>query len=892
MEDDRLLLVFASKYVEGIESLDDPVPPGTKSSRAEPLSALRAHYPTDAHCVQYVPVGPVAGPGTWPRINKLALRSIRDAGGDVHIHTAIVDMDNPGHAPWTPESLETFAVQLLDYEDDPLVAWCSGIYTTKHGARFFYTLEEPMLPEDFEPRHIALVQAIQTLGFPADPGCSDWTRFFRMPNVVRDGRAQHGEWWHRLVLKEGVRFPLHVLQPKQKERKQTQEYAERVRIERAHPEEDDADALLYAHQGGKQVMTPWMRNAKKALGGNKFFEMLFEGEIPEEGERDNTIYEAAASLIGCLVRRDWKGCPETTPEHIWALLLPVLRTLEPDAGTPDWLAKGWHCVKDNWEKEDAKHRAMVEKAAGDESALARIARAVSGWDSKISALVEAGGIDEKSGTITEDSLLGLVNRRLIAALPTGREFYVMQPDGRYSPTPVSSQMLIPYCRAVLDEIIPTYRMAGGRDAKLVDCDPRDLINNFTTIVSEVVFEPNDTPGGFLRNADTPHASIVIPPYGRNPDLEPTYDERVDTWLRLLFGDHYDRAERWLAWALAFEEGPICALSIVGPSGAGKTMLKTALSEVLQRPDGAEFEDLTGDWQYGLLKSPFVFAEEGLSLGYRRIHPADAFRRLVGDHRIIIKRKNLAPASMFNNIRLLFTANNDTFLRSLVEGKDMQPEDREALAVRLMHLDVSSAATEFLRAKGGRRFTNGWIADSGRPSGYAIARHLLHLYEKRESLGRDERLLVEGNIIDTKMDELRLHSGSVNIVLEALITMIRQWRQITGNERYDFAVVRDECAVYVTAATIRDFIKDRMTHIKQDTTIQSVATAMKTIIRDQDSTLKSINGARRRWYRLDLSFLHNAAERFGWPTEQIEYIMYGKEEPHGTTDPIPFKQERA
>jgi hypothetical protein len=264
------------------------------------------------------------------------------------------------------------------------------------------------------------------------------------------------------------------------------------------------------------------------------------------------------------------------------------------------------------------------------------------------------------------------------------------------------------------------------------------------------------------------------------------------------------------------------------------------------------------------------------------------RRLIGDHRIIVNRKGLAPALMQAHPRLIFTANNPSLLHSFVQDREMQPEDREALAIRLLHIEVQPEAVEWLRMRGGRKFTAGWISD-GLASGYVLAKHLLWLYERRESFGRGQRLLVEGNIDDYVMDEMRLNSEGVIEVIEALVRMIESWGHVQDNPKYDFHVDLSERKVHVTAATIRAFIRDRIKPI-HDISVRRISSALKSIVLGGGSELSRVAGIRRRRYAVDLPFLISAAERYGWPTEGIHAILEGKayeQAKEQSTNPLPF-----
>jgi len=132
--------------------------------------------------------------------------------------------------------------------------------------------------------------------------------------------------------------------------------------------------------------------------------------------------------------------------------------------------------------------------------------------------------------------------------------------------------------------------------------------------------------------------LQLPMYQRNEFLTPHKSEAVDGWLRAFFGSHYERAEKWIQYALAFEEGPICALSIKAPAGIGKKMLTEGLAECLVHPYLATGHDMCGKENGALLKTPFLVVNEGLP-SIRDNAPADVFKELTAGDPIRVRELN-------------------------------------------------------------------------------------------------------------------------------------------------------------------------------------------------------------------------------------------------------------
>lgn len=145
--------------------------------------ALSATYGTDAHLVTYVltrdgePVDP------HPRINKSALSWLDGEGFEVSAGVLMADVDNPGHAAWTPDMLSGFRSRWLT---DPAPG--AGVYLTAHGYRLVQPLDEPVSVAIVE-RYIAAWHAeLRSAGIEPDSHCRDWTRLYRLPNVLRAGQ--------------------------------------------------------------------------------------------------------------------------------------------------------------------------------------------------------------------------------------------------------------------------------------------------------------------------------------------------------------------------------------------------------------------------------------------------------------------------------------------------------------------------------------------------------------------------------------------------------------------------------------------------------------------------------------------------------------------------------
>lgn len=147
-------------------------------------TALLRKYQTEAHMVLYLledERGPFA---RQPRINKHGggIKWILAQGLFVRAHYLAVDLDNPDHGQWTPETLAAMRDRFAASE---LASTCCS-YFTKRGARLLQPLERGYDVGEIEARHAGWVNDLENEGFEPDPTCKDWTRFFKLPYARRE----------------------------------------------------------------------------------------------------------------------------------------------------------------------------------------------------------------------------------------------------------------------------------------------------------------------------------------------------------------------------------------------------------------------------------------------------------------------------------------------------------------------------------------------------------------------------------------------------------------------------------------------------------------------------------------------------------------------------------
>jgi hypothetical protein len=165
--------------------------------------ALEKRWETDAWFVPYKLVGFGNLKAGWPRFRQDALGDVRAQGADIVATMLVLDFDLPkipsttGEADrdgkpklvkqrWTQELLDAFLAKFeqasaegFEFADDWTV-----FYTTNHGARVIFVLDEALAVERYKPYMKGLISAFISAGIPIDgtTECMDWTHLFRLPS--------------------------------------------------------------------------------------------------------------------------------------------------------------------------------------------------------------------------------------------------------------------------------------------------------------------------------------------------------------------------------------------------------------------------------------------------------------------------------------------------------------------------------------------------------------------------------------------------------------------------------------------------------------------------------------------------------------------------------------
>lgn len=866
--------VMPQKQWSGINNLDDSAPPVTVTPF---LEAFQQPSTTDAHFISYYPVG--AGTEAFPRLNKPILPKIRANGGDIVASCLVLDYDNPEKSTWTRERLDQWLLHLNQVADDWPAAFAFNVfYTTRHGCRLVYVYDAPVPVDVAEGKHRYMVQEFQRRGISFDPACSDWTRLFRLPYVMRDNTPTWEDDIKEVYVQPAPRLDSDSLP--QGEVIATAEYAHIRDFDEPKPTPEEASAVRETFNPGtaRYNQSQFYKEARKRLKGRESYACIFDqAPIANVGSRDSTIHAHVGQTVGLLYYMT--GCTAT---HIYGLLLPSVEQLDPDGDTPDWTDVLWSAIGRLWVKEEAK--AQVEQAKADVVA----AEAVTIQESIVNGMrhwCKAAGIHDDA------QALEYMTAHLICSV--GNNYFVMTPDGYYDRQQLLAVQIVPRIRELGMDGLIALKKWNHDGSRMIDRHVTELVNEYATIANDIQAKPQ-VPGSYIENIGTGNATFVVRSYARNEALEPLFHTEVDAWLHAMFGEEYDVVANWISWALAFEEGPICALSIVGAQGSGKKLFCQGLAECLEKPRLASAADLTSDTQYGLVDSPFLVINEGWPQGRARgLHPADQFRALIAGDDFRMNRKFMAPVYANSAVRIIFTANNTDVIHALTGNRNLSPEDRNALGIRLMHVDIGEAGAHWLRSHGGVKLTGmkgkRWIrGDSGEESSCLIARHFLWLHKNRHG-PTGLRFLVEGNARHEIMFEMRTQSGSTPLVIETIIQLIEQPQMKQGCSIL-------EGKLYVLTEAILNYFREHLSQTtKERLTARVIGSVMKSLVLRENPNPFILSNrekhGRRRWHEIDCRLLLDVAQRDGWKCAKLEQLIEEQDaRARGTFVPSPSAAE--
>jgi len=768
----------------------------------------------------------------------------------------IHDYDNPSHASWTDQTLSAFMSNLDMLAEHYLVARCAVFYTTLHGARFVYVLDTPLPVEESEPYFRGMISDAAEVGLTFDAACSDWTRLMRLPYVVRDGVAAAPSV---LRLHSERRLNPHLITPLGPVARVG---AGPVDGECVGDQPSDAacQALLWANVNGRAKPTAFHKATKKRTEPRPCYGFLFEDQPLPDGPSWNKTINGWVGDVCALTH----NVPGATAAHVYAVFLaPALNRLEP-ASSPgyDWPGKIWGMCCRWWSAETGKALAAEQATVRDASTLTLgVLGGMKLWCDH-AALLQA---DEGAATAWS-------KEHLIACC--GSAHYIMTPDGRYDGLAVGENKIASRVRELgMANLIQLETWDAQGNKKLVS--PTALVSMYGTNVASVRGRVGDA-GGRIENIRAETAALIVKTFALRTDIAPTYHAVVDSWLQHVGGVYYTRLLRWIGLALRFTGGPICALSLVGEPGSGKGLFVKALGECITTREVITAKELFGNFPEGLLHSGIVVVNEswpavaGNNIGA-------VFRECIGGDTHRVNQKFKPVVSLDNPLRMVLTANNMSVVNDICGKRDLEPEDRDAIAVRLFHCAIEPGTAAWLKEAG----TVGWLGGPAGPAGI-VAEHFLWLYHQYAADAGDTRFLMAGGFQPEVTDTLRTLSGSAPIVMETITDMLVR---LDRTNRPTPGMSLDQGRLYILNSAVLEHFRAHITKAPREgltsrniSTVLAGLSACKATVRVLDSRTET---GPQQWYEIDTKVLLETARKYGRGCPLLERLVHG-----GVVTPMP------
>ncbi len=217
-------------------------------------------------------------------------------------------------------------------------------------------------------------------------------------------------------------------------------------------------------------------------------------------------------------------------------------------------------------------------------------------------------------------------------------------------------------------------------------------------------------------------------------FEPVYDKTFDEYLRVAFGDVYDKFVDYLSYFLTLERA-FGAPYIEGPSGAGKGVLVAGLSRFWGTTGSTDYE-LVAASAFNAFDVPFIVLDEGLTMARKT---SAHIRHLIATGAHTINPKGMPQYVVNGYVRVMFTANNKNVFTQITSNEDLSEDDIDAIARRFIYFRMADEAPQWLTERNpNNRLTNSWVEDD------IIAKHVLWLNENhRKNVTPGKRFIVEG-----------------------------------------------------------------------------------------------------------------------------------------------------
>lgn len=436
---------------------------------------------------------------------------------------------------------------------------------------------------------------------------------------------------------------------------------------------------------------------------------------------------------------------------------------------------------------------------------------------------------------------------LLVRHPEGRSVLTFSPSGQmcYSTPAKEWGDVLSLCRDAGHELIPLSHIGKNGEPRLSKME--DVLRASSSMCEDL-FASRLTQSSQLRivrATDGIRRCFVQSLPGMRTDIEPRYDPLVNEWLHLLGGSEVNKLLDWIA-AFPRIDRACAALYLEGYSGIGKGMLGRALANMTLSRYAAKFDDVFGQFQESLIKTPFLWADERITAKRVTKSVMDTFKQVISGEFDTLNPKGDKSLPLEGHWRVLITANHDS---AIPWDADMNAHDREALEMRLIHLKPEvESIRRFFERLGQYQGTRDWPET-------VIPQHFAHLAQTR-TLAEDGRFLVCGGASHYLEKMQSMTSGA----MEALRIL---GRLLQEPQKYpDSIVIRDDEVYFNVAAGYEVMSKIAAAEYRQEfpRSERLLSRAIKNASHDEEAKVMRVTSSRgkgskvMRMWRLNMHYI--------------------------------------
>lgn len=449
-----------------------------------------------------------------------------------------------------------------------------------------------------------------------------------------------------------------------------------------------------------------------------------------------------------------------------------------------------------------------------------------------------------------------------------RFYSLLQRTGGYTPWLVESAALVQARHALRGAGVETVKV--NESGKVVSCNMTDLTEKYGCIAFELK-------GSFVGHSRFDRAgktfTEVVNPLDET--ILPKYDAEIEEFLRIFCRrpEDFHYLNGWLSeFPKLLENNPV--LHLFGPKHTGKTLIAACLARFWKRGMGVPADQLFGTFNDGLVKCPFVVADEGLEIKSSR-----KLRAVVTAKSHCCNRKGIPVIDIEGCIRVVVTTNDDGTMEFKEDTRDLTDNMIEATAIRILRVEANPDAEVFLLSKGGKDWTQTLV--DGR-----FASHVLWLSENfdfgNNAFKEDGRFKTARQ--DTTIhDKLRIGEDGQPFcqMLHRLLTSPKGIEEKKIWDKYLFwknEKNKAKLAVNVQAVTSRDLWDTTVVgdqRFKIPTNFDSAAILTRLSLKHSGFSYRHpvSKNATLKYKYFSLRLLRLWAESSGFPPEEFTEIVY-------------------